>query len=134
MVFEEFVYKITPYLLTKEGLGRSVLGDYHTQRQPLSRFFIGAIVLSDPVLEVTRREMRKMSPDVKIDTEQIKEVILQEIFKRDVVEGEKAEEARRKIARVNNRVLRKSTSKESSSINDVVKLDSEPEAIVIPAL
>src|SRR5689334_2689734 len=87
------------YLLTKEGIGRSVLGDYHTQRQALSRFFIGAIVMSDPVLEVIRRELRKMSPDVKIDAEQIKEVLLQEIFKRDVVEGEKAEEARRKIAR-----------------------------------
>lgn len=104
------------YLLTKEGLGRSVLGDYHTQRQALSRFFIGAIVLSDPVLEVIRRELRKMSPDVKIDTEQIKEVVLQEIFKRDIVEGEKAEEARRKIARANSRVLRKVIAKGSPTI------------------
>jgi predicted type IV restriction endonuclease len=88
------------YLITKEGIARSVLGDYHTQRQALSRFFIGAIVLSDPVLDVIRRELRKISPDVKIDSEQIKEVLLQEIFKRDVVEGEKAEEARKKVARV----------------------------------
>jgi predicted type IV restriction endonuclease len=95
------------YLLTKEGISRSMLGDYHTQRQALSRFFIGAIVMSDPVLEVIRRELRKMSPDVKIDSTQIKEVILQEIFKRDVVEGEKAEEARRKIARTASRGQKK---------------------------
>lgn len=117
------------YLLTKEGLGRSLLGDYHTQRQALSRFFIGAIILSDPVLEVIRRELRKMSPDVKIDIEQIKEVVLQEIFKREVVEGEKAEEARRKIARANNRVSRKPVIKESPPNSEVEK----PEGIIIPA-
>jgi len=121
------------YLLTKEGIARSVLGDYHTQRQALSRFFIGAIALSDPVLEVIRRELRKMSPDVKIDTEQIKEVILQEIFKRDVVEGEKAEEARRKIARANNRVLRKPMIKGSPLSGDVVKSEDGSEAVIIPA-
>lgn len=120
------------YLLTKEGIGRSVLGDYHTQRQALSRFFIGAIVLSDPVLEVIRRELRKMSPDVKIDTEQIKEVVLQEIFKRDVVEGEKAEDARRKIARANSRMVRKPSAKESQSTSPVDHLDG-PDAIIIPA-
>jgi predicted type IV restriction endonuclease len=121
------------YLLTKEGIGRSVLGDYHTQRQALSRFFIGAIVLSDPVLEVIRRELRKMSPDVKIDTEQIKEVILQEIFKRDIVEGEKAEEARRKIARVASRVVRKAAAKESPISDHIDNIGSEPELLISPA-
>ena len=103
------------YLLTKEGINRSMLGDYHTQRQALSRFFIGAIVLSDPVLEVIRRELRKMSPDVKIDSTQIKEVILQEIFKRDVVEGDKAEDARRKIARTASRGQKKQTAKTTAA-------------------
>ncbi len=103
------------YLITKEGIGRSVLGDYHTQRQALSRFFIGAIIISDPVLEMIRRELRKMSPDVKIDAEQIKDVILQEIFKRDVVEGEKAEEARRKVARASGRAPKRPSAKPSSA-------------------
>ena len=120
------------YLLTKEGLGKSMLGDYHTQRQALSRFFIGAVVLSDPVLDVIRRELRKMSPDVKIDNEQIKEVVLQEIFKRDVVEGEKAEEARRKIARTNNRILRKPVVKGSASSGGVEQTEDSMQAVVIP--
>lgn len=122
------------YLLTKEGISRSVLGDYHTQRQALSRFFIGAIVISDPVLEMIRRELRKMSPDVKIDAQQIKEVILQEIFKRDVVEGEKAEEARRKVARAANRAQKRpvvrtpltSMSTEPEEIQSAIEGPSEP--------
>ena len=97
------------YLLTKEDISKSVLGDYHAQRQALSRFFIGATILSDPVLDVIRRELRRMSPDVKIDTEQIRAVIMQDVFKREVVEGEKAEEARKKIARSLAKTLRKAT-------------------------
>lgn len=95
------------YLLAKEGWSKSLLGEYHTQRQILSRYFIGAIILSDPVLDVVRRELRRLSPDVKIETEEIQEVIIQEVFKRDVVEGEKAEDAKKKISRSSNRVLRK---------------------------
>jgi Type I restriction enzyme R protein N terminus (HSDR_N) len=97
------------FLITKEGLRKSLLGEYHSQRQALSRFFIGGMLLTDPVLDVLRRELRRMSPDVKIDSEQIKAVLVQEIIKREVVEGEKAEEARKKIARAMNRALRKSS-------------------------
>ncbi len=104
------------YLLTKEGMSRSTLSDYYIQRQALSRFFIGSMILSDTVLDVIRRELRKISPDVKIDIEQIREVLLQEVLKRDVVEGEKAEEARRKIARA-TRPARKAVKEPSVKID-----------------
>ena len=104
-----------------------MLGEYHAQRQALSRFFIGAMILSDSVLDVLRRELRRVSPDVKIDTEQIKDVLVQEILKRDVVEGEQADEAKRKIARAASRVLRKVT-KESSAGSETDEGESETEA------
>jgi hypothetical protein len=97
----------TLYLLTKEGFGKSILGEYHAQKQALSRYFIGAMLLTEPVLDVIRRELRRISPDVKIDIEQISDVLTQEVLKRDVLEGDKADEARRKITKVANRALRK---------------------------
>jgi predicted type IV restriction endonuclease len=101
------------YLLAKEGITRSLLGEYHTQRQALSRFLIGAVILSDPALDVVRRELRKISPDVRIDNEQIKAVLVNEIVKREVMEGEKADEAHRKVARMNKRPAVKRAAKES---------------------
>lgn len=85
------------YHLTREGLTKSVLGDFHTQKQALSRFFLGAVVTSHPVLEVIRRQLRQLSPDVKINTEQIKNVLMQEVLKREVIEGERAEEAKKAL-------------------------------------
>ena len=102
------------YLFCKEGWIKSVLGEYHSQKQALSRFFLGAMILSDPVLEVIRRELRRVSPDIKIDIEEIKAVLNLEVLKREVVEGEKAEDARKKIARAANKPLRVRTAKDSA--------------------
>ena len=94
------------FLVAREGFIRSALGEFSEQRQALNRFFIAATVLTDPVLDVVRRELRRMSPDVKIDTDQIRSVLFQEVLKRDVIEGEKADEARKKVARAANRALK----------------------------
>lgn len=99
------------YLWCKEGWQRSVLGEYHTQKQALSRFFVGAMLQTAPVLDVIRRELRRVSPDVKIDSDQIKEVLVNEVIKREVLEGDKAEEARKKITRAANKLLRANAGK-----------------------
>jgi hypothetical protein len=115
----------TLYLWCKEGWQRSVLGEYHIQKQALSRFFIGAMLLNDPVVEVIRRELRRVSPDVRIELDQIKAVLAAEVIKRDVMEGEKAEEARRKIAKAATKALRAVATKEKPAA-------SGPEVLVSP--
>lgn len=104
------------FLFCKEGWIKSVLSDYHSQRQALSRFFLGAMILTEPVLDVLRRELRRVSPDVKINIDEIKSVLTAEVIKREVMEGEKAEEARKKIARAANKALRSKTDKQSSQV------------------
>lgn len=103
------------YLWCKEGWQRSALGDFHTQKQALSRFFLGAMVTSDTVLEVVRRELRRVSPDVRIDIEQIRAVLVNEVLKREVMEGEKADEARKKINRSAGKSLRAVAAKEQKT-------------------
>src|SRR6185312_5143221 len=94
------------FLLAKEGFIKSALSDFSAQRQALNRFYIAATLLTDHVLDVIRRELRHISPDVKIDTEQIKSVLTQDVLKRDVIEGERADEARKKVNRAMNRYLK----------------------------
>lgn len=115
------------YLWCKEGWVRSVLGEYHTQKQALSRFFLGAMILTDPVLDVIRRELRRVSPEVRIETEQIKAVLTNEVIKREVQEGDKADEARKKITRAQNKALRATSSKDTKP-----EAASSPDIIVPP--
>ena len=110
----------TLYLWCREGWIKSALGDYHTQKQALSRFFLGAMVLSDPVVEVIRRELRRVSPDVRIEIDQIRRVLSAEVLKREVMEGDKALEAGRKIARAANKAIREKAAKASPETNDAM--------------
>jgi hypothetical protein len=104
------------FLLTKEGWQKQVMIDFAAQKQALSRFFIAGMVLSDPVLDIIRRELKRTCPDVKVKNEQIQSVLLREVLKREVVEGEKAEDARKKILRASNRSMRERDAKEETGI------------------
>jgi 2-hydroxy-3-keto-5-methylthiopentenyl-1-phosphate phosphatase len=117
------------YLLCKEGWIKSVLGDYHTQRQALSRFFLGALLVSDSIVDVIRRELRRVSPDVKIESDQIREVLVNEVIKREVLDGEQAETARKKVARAANKSLRKTSSKAAAESNGDAESSETAEAV-----
>lgn len=95
-------------LIAKEGWQKAHLGEYHAQKQVLSRFTLGALLLSEPVLEVMRREIRRLSPEARIDTDEIREALETDVLKREVLEGEKAEAARKQVTRALGRALRTS--------------------------
>jgi hypothetical protein len=93
-------------LLAKESWQKAKLGEYYSQRQALSRFTLGALLVADPVLDLLRREIRRLSPDVRIEPDEIKRALESEVLKRDVLEGEKAEAARRHVVKAAGRALR----------------------------
>lgn len=93
-------------LLAKEGWQKARIGEYHSQRRALSRFVLGALVTSAPVLDLLRREVRRIAPDVRIDVRQIEGVLREEVLKRDVFDGERALLAQRQVTRAAGRTLR----------------------------
>jgi hypothetical protein len=125
------------YLWCKEAWGESsALDEFEARKQALSRFLIGAVILSDPVLEVIRRELRrvsqlsKASADVRIDTEQIEKVLTEEVIKREVLEGVKADEAARKVAKAVGKLLKKTSAKEE----DAAKPDVTPTENIVTSV
>lgn len=111
------------YFLCKESIGKSFLEEYHLQKQTLNRFFIGQIILQDPVIDMTRRLIKKCSPEVKITNEQIREVLLSEVLKREILEGDKFEEAKKKISKIFK--LKKEIIKEKSEEPQDVKENTQ---------
>ena len=97
-------------LLAKEGWKQAHLSKYHSQRQALSRFALSALLLDEPVLNVIRRELRRLSPNVRVTIDEIKTVLREEVVKRDVLEGENAVSARRKVSRASRRAASRKTA------------------------
>jgi hypothetical protein len=112
------------FLFCKEGWIKSVLGEFHSQRQALSKFFLSAVILSEPILQVVRRELKRLSPDTRIEIDEIKTALIADVLKREVTEGDQADAARRKIGRVASKALRAKTIK--GDVESVASSDPEP--------
>lgn len=99
------------FILCKEALGRAVIEEFHQHARSVNRFVIGAILETDPALDLVRREIRRLSPGVKVERDEIKAVVLSDVLKRDVIEGELADEARARVKKAARRSLRKRKAK-----------------------
>ncbi len=118
------------YLLSREGWVKTALSDYYDQKQALSRFCVAAILLSEPQLKAIRREIKRLSPEVKVDVEQIQRVLEQEVLKREVMEGDKAEEARKRVTRALGRASK--APKEETVTSDPAPATPKVVPAVIP--
>lgn len=90
-------------LLARESWQKSRLEAYALQKQALSRFTVAAVLLSEPCVAVVRRQLKRLSRDIRIDSDQVTDVLVQEVIKREAVEGERAEVARRLVSRSSKR-------------------------------
>lgn len=94
------------FLLTRESMLKSGLYAYHDQIQATNKFYLGAIILSDSVLDSIRRELRRITPDVKVPVEDLRNALVQDVLKREVIEGEKADIAKKKVQKAARKLLR----------------------------
>jgi predicted type IV restriction endonuclease len=99
-------FRATAFLLSKEGMTKSAIAQYHQERLALSKFNAAAIIRSEAVVAVVRRELRRAFPALNPSVEQVRELLETEVLKREVVEGEKADAAA-KLMRKATRLLRK---------------------------
>lgn len=99
------------FLLSRESINEGAMDTYHQHALLLNRYTIAQILKSDSVVTVVRREFRKLFPEVKVDKEDIQNLIDEEVLKRDVIDSEKAKEASSKIKRASKKRARKSAVK-----------------------
>jgi len=100
-------------LLAREAWAKERLGEYLEEKQAVSRFTIAAVLLSDPLLAVIRRELRRVSPTVRIETDEIAETLSKEVIKREALDGEKATAAAKLVAKAANKTLRETKDSDS---------------------
>ncbi|MBV9493188.1 MAG: type I restriction enzyme HsdR N-terminal domain-containing protein [Acidobacteria bacterium] len=108
------------FLLTRESMLKSGLYAYHDHLQATNKFYLAAVLLGDAVLDTVRRELRRLS-DVKIETDELREALKAEVIKREVLEGEKADSARKKVAKAAGKMLRIRRREEDGPAEETVE-------------
>jgi hypothetical protein len=112
------------YYVCKESIwkGKSALENYYLQKQILGRFFIGQVIITEPVINAIRKSIKKIAPEIKVTNEGIKEILLSEVLKREVLEGDKVEEAKKRISRGLKASTKKDTEKADKEKSDEDKI------------
>jgi predicted type IV restriction endonuclease len=118
------------YLLTRESMVKSGLYAYHDHLQATNKFYLAAIVLSDPVIDTIRRELRRVS-DVKVEAEELRTLLKEEVMKREVLDGEKADAAHKKVTKSAGKMLRirKDGEEDGASMNLAVPRSEGPKRV-----
>lgn len=108
------------YYLCREACSpksKATLDDLFEQKQVINRYIVGRILQSDPVVDSLRKAIRRLYPDVRVDVEELQRLLSNEILRREIIEGDAAEEAKKKIIKA-EKGLAKQKSHSTTSATD----------------
>ena len=106
------------YILCKEGLKKNAIDEFAQHKMVVNKYYIGAILQSDSVVDVIKKELRKINPLIKVEDLEVQTIIKNDVLKREIIEGPEAIEALDKYLKINKKL-------EKKKIKD--KLASSPE-------
>ncbi len=95
-------------MLCRESISTDALQAYHKQAQILNRFVIAEILQSEPVLSVLRRELRRLFDGTKVDVEELRVMLTNDVIKRDALDGDLPKNARAMVKKAAGVMARKS--------------------------
>lgn len=95
------------YVACKEGLLKNARDEFHEKVLVVNRFILGALITSDEVVGIIRRELRKLSDGVMVTPEEITKILVGEVIKRDVLEDEDALKAQSRVKKFYGKIARK---------------------------
>lgn len=94
-------------LLTKEVWEKEGIVKHHSIQQIMNRYNIGAILQTDTVVSVIKRELKRMSKDIKPTDADILFIMQNEVLKRELVDSDKAKNAHKAVNKAEKKALRK---------------------------
>jgi hypothetical protein len=75
------------------NLAQSSMTTFVQQCQVTSKFSIAGLLLSEPMLDKLRREIRRLSPGRDVRLDELESVLRVDVLKRDVIDSQEAKEA-----------------------------------------
>lgn len=93
--------------LSREGFSKSTMAEFLLHKQVTNKFTVAAVLQTDFILEVLRREIRRMSSGVKVEVDYLKSLLREEVIKRDLVDSDEAKVALQNIRRLQRAASRK---------------------------
>jgi predicted type IV restriction endonuclease len=95
------------FILCKEGLIKDAREEFHEKIMIVNRFMLGALILSDEIINEIRRELRKISDGVLVSPEEIVKILTNEVLKREIIEGDDAAKYQSRVRKFYAKAIRR---------------------------
>jgi hypothetical protein len=112
------------FILDREGIASDAITSFHQRALVLNRFTIAQVIVSEPVVNAIRRELKRLFPDLKIDQEQVSQLLEAEVLKRELLDGDKAKEATTRIKKAIQKLNRRA-AKSSAQIEQISATEAD---------
>jgi predicted type IV restriction endonuclease len=94
------------FVISKDGQEKSIIEDFYSSIQVKNKFIIGCLLNSDEIYSVIRRTMKKLFIDVKISEQEIADIMVNDIIKREVIDSEESKKAKKDIEKLYKKIER----------------------------
>lgn len=123
--------------LSREAFSKGSMAELLLHKQVTNKFTVAAVLQTDFILEVLRREIRRMSSGVKVEVDYLRSLLRDEVLKRDLVEGDEAKAASQNIRRLQRAATRKKSPSKAPDESPILApvedaSSSLPRAVVSP--
>lgn len=98
-------------IVTKEGVEKGAREDLYEKTQCVNRFVAGALILSDVVVSVLKREFKKLADGISIEDAEVVGLLRDGVLRRDLLDGEEADAAMAKVNKHFKQTSKKPTPK-----------------------
>lgn len=93
--------------LCKEGFAKSQMEEFYEQHQATNKFTLAALLLTEGMIDVLRRTIRRHFPGADVDNKALDLVLRNEVLKRELLEGDDAEMASALVRKAQRAAARK---------------------------
>jgi len=88
------------FILCKEGLKKNAIDEFTQHRMVVNKYYIGSILQSSYVVEIIKRELKKINILLKVEDDEVLSLLNNEILKRELLDSPGAIDANDKYTKI----------------------------------
>ena len=111
--------------LSKEGFSKGSMSDLLHQKQITSKFALASVLLSDSLVEELRRELRRLSPGLRVESEWLRTTLADQVIKRELIDSDDAQTAQSALKRLMRAQTREKNRKAAGSNGNAAEATGE---------
>jgi hypothetical protein len=114
------------FVISKDGQEKSVIEDFYANIQVKNKFILGSLLNNGEVHSLIRKTMKKLFGDIRITDQEIADMMVNDIIKREIIESEEAKKAKKDIEKAYKKLDRaKEKASSASATKDAPKIANE---------